>query len=141
MLPRRFRPARSRCRPTSTSAGDEDDAKIGWEFAKAANSPENLVWLLQNVGWLPNRSGIDYTPVTSKQPAFAAFVNYPQGYKFFTLPSIGPIEEILTRVAAQLVVAFGDSSMATDDAKIDAFLKKTSDEVNTILDREGLLAK
>ena len=122
-------------------AGDEDDAKIGWEFAKAANSPENLVWLLQNVGWLPNRSGIDYTPVTSKQPAFAAFVNYPQGYKFFTLPSIGPIEEILTRVAAQLVVAFGDASMATDDAKIDAFLKKTSDEVNTILDREGLLAK
>lgn len=122
-------------------AGDKGDAKIGWEFAKAANSPENLVWLLQNVGWLPNRSGIDYTAVTSKQPAFAAFVDYPQGYKFFTLPSIGPIEEILTRVAAQLVVAFADPSMATDDARIDAFLKKTSDEVNTILAREGLAAK
>lgn len=118
-----------------------DDADIGWEFAKAANSPENLVWLLQNVGWLPNRSGVDYSSVTSKQPAFAAFVDYPQGYEFFTLPSIGPIEEILTRVAAQLVVAFADASMATDDAKIDAFLKKTSDEVNAILDREGLLAK
>ncbi|MBW6424270.1 extracellular solute-binding protein [Rhizobium sp. XQZ8] len=122
-------------------AGDAKASKIGWEFAKAANTPENLVWLLQNVGWLPNRSGIDYKAVTSKQPAFAAFVDYPQGYKFFTLPSIGPIEEILTRVAAQLVVAFGDASLATDDAKIDAFLKKTSDEVNTILDREGLLAK
>jgi multiple sugar transport system substrate-binding protein len=122
-------------------AGDKDNAKTGWEFAKATNSPENLVWLLQNVGWLPNRSGIDYSAVTSKQPAFAAFVDYPQGYKFFTLPSIGPIEEILTRVAAQLVVAFGDASLAADDAKIDAFLKKTSDEVNTILAREGLLAK
>ncbi|WP_117190750.1 ABC transporter substrate-binding protein [Rhizobium terrae] len=121
--------------------GDEDDAKIGWEFAKAANAPENLVWLLQNVGWLPNRSGIDYSSVTSKQPAFAAFVDYPKGYEFFTLPSIGPIEEILTRVAAQLVVAFADASMASDDAKIDAFLKKTSDEVNTILARENLLAK
>ncbi|SMF46101.1 multiple sugar transport system substrate-binding protein [Xaviernesmea oryzae] len=118
-----------------------DDADIGWEFAKAASSPENLVWLLENVGWLPNRSGVDYSSVTAKQPAFAAFVNYPQGYEFFTLPSIGPIEEILTRVAAQLVVAFGDASMATDDAKINAFLKKASDEVNTILDREGLLAK
>ena len=121
--------------------GDEDTAKIGWEFAKAANSPENLVWLLQNVGWLPNRSGVDYAPVTSKEPAFTAFVDYPEGYKFFTLPSIGPIEEIVTRVAAQLVVAFADPSLATDDAKIDAFLKKTSDEVDTILDREGLLAK
>ena len=118
-----------------------DDADIGWEFAQAANSPENLVWLLENVGWLPNRSGVDYSSVTTKQPAFAAFVNYPQGYEFFTLPSIGPIEEILTRVAAQLVVAFGDASMASDDAKIDAFLKKASDEVNTILDREGLAAK
>ncbi|MBB3593291.1 multiple sugar transport system substrate-binding protein [Rhizobium sp. BK529] len=121
--------------------GDDAAAKIGWEFAKEANSPENLVWLLQNVGWLPNRSGVDYAPVTSKQPAFAAFVDYPEGYKFFTLPSIGPIEEILTRVAAQLVVAFADPSLANDDAKIDAFLKKTSDEVDTILDREGLLAK
>ncbi len=121
--------------------GDEDAAKLGWEFAMAANSPENLVWLLQNVGWLPNRSGVDYASVTSKQPAFAAFVDYPEGYKFFTLPSIGPIEEILTRVAAQLVVAFADPSLAADDAKIDAFLKKTSDEVDTILDREGLLAK
>ncbi|MBB3962820.1 MULTISPECIES: extracellular solute-binding protein [Rhizobium] len=121
--------------------GEGDGAKLGWEFAKAANSPENLVWLLQNVGWLPNRAGVDYSSVTSKQPAFAAFVDYPQGYKFFTLPSIAPIEEILTRVAAQLTVAFADPSLATDDAKIDAFLKKASDEVDTILDREGLLAK
>lgn len=118
-----------------------DNAAIGWEFAKAANSSENLVWLLQNVGWLPNRAGLDYSSVTAKQPAFAAFVDYPKGYEFFTLPSIGPIEEILTRVAAQLVVAFGDPSLAGDDAKIDAFLKGSSDEVNTILDREGLLAK
>lgn len=122
-------------------AGEEDSAAIGWEFAKAANSPENLVWLLDNVGWLPNRIGVDYSSVTSKQPAFAAFVDYPADYEFFTLPAIGPIEEILTRVAAQLVVAFGDASMVTDDAKIDAFLKNASDEVNTILDREGLLAK
>ncbi|WP_430260501.1 ABC transporter substrate-binding protein [Neorhizobium sp. IRS_2294] len=126
--------------PTNLYVAGED-GKVGWEFAKAANSPENLVWLLQNVGWLPNRAGIDYTSVTAKQPAFTAFVDYPTSYKFFTLPSIGPIEEVLTRVAAQLVVAFADASMATDDAKIDAFLKKTSDEVNTILDREGLLTK
>ncbi len=126
--------------PTNLYVAGED-ADIGWEFAQAANSPENLVWLLENVGWLPNRSGVDYTSVTGKQPAFAAFVDYPQGYEFFTLPAIGPIEEVLTRVAAQLVIAFGDASMASDDAKIDAFLKKASDEVVAILDREGLAAK
>ncbi|AJY47896.1 ABC transporter substrate-binding protein [Martelella endophytica] len=118
-----------------------DDQDLGWAFAKATNDPENLVWLLKNVGWLPNRSGIDYSSVTGEQPAFAAFVDYPEGYKFFTLPSIGPIEEILTRVAAQLTVAFGDPSLAGNDEAIDAVLAKTNDEVEKILDREGLLAK
>jgi multiple sugar transport system substrate-binding protein len=120
-------------------SGDNQD--LGWAFAKAANEPENLVWLLENIGWLPNRSGIDYSSVTDQQPAFAAFVDYPEGYEFFTLPSIGPIEEILTRVAAQLVEAFGNPSLAGDDAAIDAVLAEASAEVEKILDREGLLAK
>ncbi|MEO2037268.1 MAG: extracellular solute-binding protein, partial [Martelella sp.] len=120
-------------------SGDNQD--LGWAFAKAANEPENLVWLLENIGWLPNRSGVDYSSVTDQQPAFAAFVDYPEGYEFFTLPSIGPIEEILTRVAAQLVEAFGNPSLAGDDAAIDAVLAEASAEVEKILDREGLLAK
>jgi multiple sugar transport system substrate-binding protein len=115
-----------------------DDAKVAWEFTEAANSPENLVWLLKNVGWLPNRSGVDYSPVTSATPAYAAFVDYPAGYEFFTLPAIGPIEEVLTRLAAQLTTAFGNSSLAGDDAAIDAYLKAAADETNTILRREDM---
>lgn len=122
-------------------AGEDDTINIGWEFAKAANSPENLVWLLQNVGWLPNRSGVNYSSVTDGQPAFAAFVDYPEGYQFFTLPSIGPVEEILTRFAAQLTNAFGNASLVNDDAAIDVFLKAASDEIERILEREDLLGK
>ncbi|MDE1993747.1 MAG: extracellular solute-binding protein [Rhizobiaceae bacterium] len=120
---------------------DGDAAKDAWDFVLATNSPENLVWLLKNVGWLPNRSGVDYSSVTNAQPAFAAFVDYPKGYKFFTLPSIGPIEEILTRLAAQLSVAFANPALAKDAAGIDAFLKTAADETNSILSREGLLAQ
>ena len=40
-----------------------------------AREPE---WLLKNVGWLPNRSGVDYSSVTNATPAFSAFVNYPR---------------------------------------------------------------
>ena len=122
-------------------AGDESTAKIGWEFAEAANSPENLIWLLKNVGWLPNRSGVDFSTVTGAQPAFAAFVDYPKNYEFFTLPAIGPIEEVLTRFAAQLTGAFANPALAKDDAAIDAFLKTASAETSTILEREGLLGK
>jgi multiple sugar transport system substrate-binding protein len=36
-----------------------EDAEAAWAFALATNEPENLIWLLDNVGWLPNRSGVD----------------------------------------------------------------------------------
>jgi len=128
--------------PTNLYVSAEgDDAKAAWDFAQATNSPENLVWLLENVGWLPNRSGVDYSVVTDKVPAFGAFVDYPEGYGFFTLPAIGPIEEVLTRLAAQLTSAFGNASLAGDDAAIDAYLKAAADETNQILAREDLLGQ
>ncbi len=122
-------------------SAEGEEAEAAWAFAVATNKPENLVWLLDNVGWLPNRSGVDYSPVTGKQPAFGAFVDYPEGYEFFTLPSIGPIEEILTRVAASLTESFADADLAGDGAAIDAVLVSMEEDVNKILEREGLLAE
>ena len=117
------------------------EAEAGWAFAVACNDPANLTWLLENVGWLPNRSGVDYSAITKKAPAFAAFVDYPKGYQFFTLPSIGPIEEILTRVAARLTAAFANAALADDDKAIDAVLADGEKEINQILSREGILGK
>ncbi|MEM7445175.1 MAG: extracellular solute-binding protein [Pseudomonadota bacterium] len=121
------------------SEGDETDA--AWAFAMAANDPDNLVWLLENVGWLPNRINVDYSSVTTAIPAFSAFVDNPEGFEFFTLPAIGPIEEVLTRLAAQLEAAFADESLADDSEAIDAFLAAAAEETNRILEREGLLAQ
>jgi multiple sugar transport system substrate-binding protein len=117
------------------------EAEAAWAFALAANEPANLNWLLKNVGWLPNRTGVDYSAITKEIPAFAAFVDYPKGYDFFTLPAIGPIEEILTRVAAKLTAAYANPALADDDKAIDAVLAESEKEVNTILSREGILGK
>jgi multiple sugar transport system substrate-binding protein len=121
--------------------GDGEKAKAAWAFATAANEPDNLLWLLDNVGWLPNRSGLDYSGILKAKPALGAFVNYPDTYKFFSLPNIGPADEVLTRVAAQLTAAFANPALANDDAAIDAVLKTAADETNSILKREGLLAE
>lgn len=118
-----------------------EDAEAAWAFVLAANEPENLVWLLDNVGWLPNRSGVDYSVVTDRVPAFASFVDYPEDYAFFTLPAIGPIEEVLTRLAARLTDAYGNAALAEDDAAIDAMLAAAAEETNNILRREDLLAE
>jgi len=120
-----------------TAEGDK--GKAAWEFAKATTEPANQVWLLDNVGWLPNRKDVDYSSVTSKTPALAAFLEYPKGYTFFTLPSIAPIEEVLTRLAARLTRGYTDPALAKDDSAIDAFLADAAKETNAILKRADLL--
>jgi multiple sugar transport system substrate-binding protein len=120
--------------------GEGAEAEAAWAFGEAANSPENLLWLLDNVGWLPNRLGLDYSAILEAKPALGAFVEYPATYAFFSLPNIGPVEEILTRTAARLTEAFGNSALAGDDAAIDGVLMAMQDEINGLLQREDLLA-
>jgi len=122
-------------------SGEGEKADAAWAFAQAANEPDNLLWLLDNVGWLPNRLGLDYSSILAAKPALAAFVDYPDTYEFFSLPNIGPVEEILTRTAARLTDAFANTALATDDAGIDAVLVAMQDEINGLLKREGLLAE
>ncbi|MDB5560685.1 MAG: sugar transporter substrate-binding protein [Hyphomicrobiales bacterium] len=121
--------------------GTGDKAKAAWEFAMAANTPENQLWLLDNVGWLPNRSGLDFSKIVAAKPNVAAFVEYPSTYKFFSLPTIGPADEVLTRVAAKLTDAFANPALANDDAAIDKVLADAQAETNSILKREGILAE
>jgi multiple sugar transport system substrate-binding protein len=121
-----------------SAKGAEADA--AWAFALAANEPDNQVWMLKTIGWLPNRTG-DYSAVTGSAPTFAAFVDNPKGYDLFAVPALDVSDEILSRVAAKLVTAFADAKMADDDKAIDAHLAATEAEANEILKREGLLGK
>ena len=84
------------------------EADAGWAFAMAADEPDNQLWLLKNVGWLPNRAGLDTSAITAAVPAFSSFVNNPKGYDLFAVPAIDVSDEVLTRVAAKLVAAFAD---------------------------------
>lgn len=122
-------------------SAEDDGADAAWAFAMATNEPENLLWLLENVGWLPNRGNVDYSPVTDAVPQFGGFLDYPADYQFFTLPALAPIEELLTRIANRLVEAFANPALAGDAAAIEDFLQAAEDEANAILARESLLAQ
>lgn len=121
--------------------GEGAEADAAWAFTLATNTPDNLLWMLDNVGWLPNRLGLDYSAILAAKPAFDAFVNYPETYRFFTLPNIAPVEEILTRTAARLTEAWGNPAIAEDDAAIDGVLVAIQTEINDLLAREGLLGQ
>lgn len=120
---------------------ENDRSALAWEFVEMTNAPENLQWLLQNVGWLPSRDNIDYAAVIAKNPALEAFAAPPKDYTYFSLPPIAPSSEILTRFAARLEAAFANPALATDDAGIDRVLADSAKEIDSILEREGLLAK
>ena len=115
--------------------------EAAWAYAMAANEPENMAWLLDNVGWLPNRRDVDYAPVLARTPQLAPFVELAPNHALFEQPTTGPVEEILTRLSARLVRAFGDASLAGNAAGIDAALREASRETDTILSREGLLGR
>ncbi len=115
--------------------------EAAWAYAMAANEPENLVWLLDNIGWLPNRRDVDYAPVTSRKPQMGPFVNLSPTHSMFEQPATGPVEEILTRLSARLVRAFGTASLAGNAAGIDAALREAATETESILTREGLLGR
>ena len=117
------------------------EAEAAWAFALAADEPDNQLWMLKNVGWLPNRAGLDTSAITGSVPAFSAFVSNPRDYELFAVPAIDVSDEVLTRVAAKLVAAFADARLADDDTAIDAHLLTTETEVNEILKREGMLGK
>lgn len=120
---------------------DNERSELAWEFVQASVEPDNLKWMLDNVGWLPSRSGLDLASSIEAKPALAAFLEVPADYTYFTLPAVSTTSEILTRFAARLTTAFADPALATDDAAIDSLLKEAADEVNSILDRDGLLLK
>lgn len=120
-------------------SGTGPKATEAWAFAKAASSPDNQLWMLDNVGWLPNRSGLDFTDLLKRKPQLGAFVNLPADYKFFSLPNIGAEDELMTRIADRLTDAYADGSLYKNDAKIDSVLKQTSDEAADILKQNDLL--
>lgn len=120
---------------------DGEEETAAWAFVMESQKPENLLWLLDNVGWLPNRSGLDYSAIVAAKPGFEAYVNFPADYALFSTPAIGPIDEIQTRGAAFLVEAFAKPELAGDDAAIKAFLETVDVEINSILSREGLLGE
>jgi multiple sugar transport system substrate-binding protein len=121
------------------TGAEGEKGKLAYEFAMAANEPDQLVWMLKNVGWLPNRVDVDYSPVVKETPALGAFVTAPAGYGYFDTPAIAVAEEISTRLATRLVAAYTNPALAGNDAAIDAFLKEAAAESDTILRRAGLL--
>ena len=118
-----------------------DDCKnkdLAWEFVLEVLSDANQNYLLENVGWIPVRQDVDYSPVTSKIPEFSGFVYNAPDYESYTSPSIVCFDEIETKLAERLFLAYQDASLAGNDVAIKKVMDDAAEETNAILKRNGL---
>ena len=117
------------------------DKPEAYDFALYALQPEYQKWLLENVGWLPNRQDVDYSDILAETPQLDAFLNLPEDQELFTVPSITAIDEVQTRLAERLVPAYTNADLVDNPEGIDALLEDAAAETNQILRREGLLCE
>ncbi len=116
------------------------DPATAWDFILFAMKPEFQQWLLENVGWLPNRQDVDYTPVFQKIPQFEAFLKKPDDkFTFFDVPAISAIDEIETKLASEhLVNAYVDKSLVDNPTGIAKVIKDAAAQTDSILKQAGL---
>lgn len=115
-----------------------NDNPAAYEFIEYALKPEHQLWLVENVGWLPNRQDIDYSPVVENIPQLEAFLNIPDDHVLFTVPPISAIDEVQTRFAERLVAAYVNEDLVDNPEAIQALLDEAAAETNRILSRAGL---
>jgi multiple sugar transport system substrate-binding protein len=96
------------------------------------------LWLVQNVGWLPNRQDVDYGPALADIPQLDGFLNVPAEQILFTVPPISAIDEVQTRMAERLIPAFVNANLVDNPDGIAKVMSDAAKETNDILKRAGL---
>jgi multiple sugar transport system substrate-binding protein len=116
------------------------DPATAWDFILFSMKPEYQQWLLENVGWLPNRQDVDYTAVFQKIPQFEAFLKKPDAtFTLFDVPALSAIDEIETKLEAEhLVSAYVDKSLVDNPTGIAKVIKDAAAQTDSILKQAGL---
>lgn len=115
-----------------------NDNEHAARFIEYAVKPEHQLWLVQNVGWLPNRQDVDYGPALAEIPQLEAFLIVPSDQVLFTVPPISAIDEVQTRLAERIIPAFVNASLVDNPDAVAKILSDAAKETNDILKRAGL---
>ena len=117
-----------------------ENPDVAWDFAMYMQQPQYLLWLLENVGWLPARGDVDYSPITDEIPQFEAFMSTDPDYDEFGYLAIAPFDEVMTKLAERLVAAYLDDSLVDNPEGIAAVIEDAANETNEILEKAGMYA-
>jgi len=101
----------------------------------------NQQWMLDNVGWLPSRQDVDFSEILARKPQMKAFVELPAGYQEYGYVPIAAFDELLTKLAERLAMAYLNDSLAGNKAAIAKVISDAADETNAILKKAKLFSE
>jgi multiple sugar transport system substrate-binding protein len=113
-------------------SGKSKNPQAAYDFMKFLTTPESTVLLTQKSGWVGARTDVDWSPLLKQIPQYAGFTSPPKDMQFFVDPAISPWNEIETKIAEQLTVAYVDPNMK-DPQKLAAYIHKCAMDTDAIL--------
>jgi multiple sugar transport system substrate-binding protein len=106
--------------------------QAAYDFQKFLTTPENTVLLTQKSGWVGARTDVDWSPLLKQIPQYAGFTSPPKDMQFYVDPAISPWNDIESKIADQLSVAYVDPNMK-DPQKLADYLHKCAGDTDKIL--------
>jgi len=111
---------------------------VAWDFAQFLVSPAMAVALVQMTGWTSMRQDVDWSPVLKETPQYKPFLVWDKGRDLYAEPAIPVWDELETKLADRLVTAFGDKSLADNQAGIAKAIKDMATQSDDLLKKAGV---
>ena len=108
-----------------------------WDFAQFLVSPTMAVRLVKITGWTSLREGLDWKPLLRETPQLKPFVQWDKGRALYAEPPLPAWDEIETKMAERLTLAFADKSLLNNPAGIARVIKEMAAETDDLLKKAG----
>ena len=120
---------------------NSEHQELAWDFIQFMSQDEYLVMMLGEVGWTPQKTGVDYSTVYESQPRFEEAIDMPADLEYVPTPTASSASEAYTAFSSRLVEVFSRQDLVDDREGIMDFLAEAEEEVNAILQEAGEYAE
>jgi multiple sugar transport system substrate-binding protein len=114
------------------------NSEVAWDFAQFIVSPPMAIQLVKMTGWTSLREDVDWAPLLKETPQFKPFVQWDKGRALYVEPALPVWDEIETKMAQRLTLAYADKSLLDNSAGIAKAIKEMAAETDDLLKKAGL---
>ncbi|GAB1481561.1 hypothetical protein MASR2M78_03760 [Treponema sp.] len=115
--------------------------EIAWDFCAVHGERSESTVVVRQCRLAPTRMDVDFSDILKRKPQMKAFIESPKGYEEYGYVPMPSFDEIMTKLAERLGMAFLNEGLAGNDAAIAKTIADAAEETNTILRKAGLFSE